>query len=282
MEIIVRKTAGFCYGVKNAVDKTMEELESNEPIYCLGELVHNKQVTEELIKKGAIFIENIEDAKGKTIVRAHGVPKEVYKKAQKLGVEIKDLTCPKVIHIHNIVEEYRDKNYFIFVIGQKVHPETVGTLSFCGNNSVIIEKVDDIIEAIQTFKKKKIDNALVIAQTTFSLEQFNIITKVLREQIENLEIKNTICNATRKRQEETEELSKFVDMMIIIGGKHSSNSNKLFEIANKNCKKVLFIETKKEIDLDIVQNVEKIGIMAGASTPQKSIDEVIEFISKKC
>lgn len=282
MEIIVAKTAGFCFGVRNAVDKTVEELENNKIVYCLGELVHNKQVIEELTKKGLNFIENIEEAKGKTIIRAHGVPTSVYSKAVKLGIEIKDLTCPKVLHIHNIATEYKEKDYFIFLVGQKEHPETIGTISFCGKNSCIIEKEDDVAYAIEKFNQSKLENALLIAQTTFSLDNYKKIANKLKEQIKNVEVKNTICNATKQRQEETKEISKLVDTMIVIGGKHSSNSNKLFEIACKNCKKTLFIETSKELEMCRIDNNSTVGVIAGASTPKKSIDEVVEILTQKC
>ncbi len=282
MEIIVGKTAGFCFGVKNAVEKTIEELNSNKSVYCLGELVHNKQVTEELTKKGAQFIENIEDAKGNAIIRAHGVPVDVYEKAKKMNISLKDLTCPKVLQIHKIAEEYKNKNYFIFLVGQKEHPETIGTISFCGKNSYIIENINSIEKALETYKNSEIKNAIIIAQTTYSLEKFNIITNLLKEEIKDIEIKNTICSATKLRQEETQELSKNVDGMIIVGGKHSSNTNKLYEIASKNCKHVWLIETVEELNAKEIKNIQKIGIMAGASTPEKSIVEVVEFLQKKC
>lgn len=282
MEIIIGKTAGFCFGVKNAVDNTIKELEKEKEVYCLGELVHNKQVTEELISHGAKFIENIEEAKNKVIIRAHGVPKETYEKAEKLNLEIKDLTCPKVLQIHSIAEEYSNKKYFIFLIGQKEHPETIGTISFCTSGASIIEKSEDIEKAIQSFNESKLNQALVIAQTTFSLEKFNNIVEELKKKIKNLTVKNTICNATKTRQIETEEIAKSVDIMIIVGGKHSSNSNKLYEIAKKNCNQVLFIETKIELNLDEIKKAQKIGIMAGASTPQKSVQEVVDIIRKIC
>lgn len=281
MNIIVAKTAGFCFGVKNAVDKTIEELENNKKVYCLGELVHNNEVTEELIKKGAIFIEKIEDANGTTIIRAHGVPNLVYSKAKDLGIEIKDLTCPKVLHIHNIAKEYKEKGYFIFLVGKKEHPEVIGTISFCGDNSFIIEKEEDVEKALEKFNDSKLKNTFLIAQTTFSIEKFEYIARRMQEQIKNIIIKNTICNATRQRQEETEKLSKIVDTMIVIGGKHSSNSNKLYEIASKNCKNTIFIESAKELDVSVINNNNTVGIIAGASTPKKSIDEVVEILTKK-
>ena len=282
MEIIVGKTAGFCFGVKNAVDKTIEELKNKKSIYCIGELVHNKLVTRKLEEKGVIFIDNIEEARDNVIIRAHGVPQRTYQKAKELNLNVKDLTCPKVLHIHNIAKEYQDRDYFIFLIGQKDHPETIGTISFCGENAIIIEKQEDISNAVNEFKKTNKKKALVIAQTTFSIEKFNSIVSILKGEIQTIEVKNTICSATKQRQEETIKLSKNVDTMIIIGGKHSSNTTKLFDIATEYCENVIFIESKEDLDLKQINKEHKVGIMAGASTPQKSIQEVVEILTKIC
>lgn len=284
MQVILGKTAGFCLGVQNAVNKATEELEKQGNIYCLGELVHNKQIINILIQKGMIFINDIEEAKGKTIIRAHGVEKKVYEKAKEKGIEILDLTCPKVLYVHKLAEEYIEKGYYIFFTGEKEHPETIGTVSFCAENYSIIEEEDDIKGAIQNFKKSKNTNVALISQTTFNLEKFNRITNKIKEQIkeENLEIKNTICNATRLRQEETASIAKEVDAMIIIGGKHSSNTNKLNDIAKEFCNNVFFIETKEELNLEKINKFEKIGIMAGASTPQKSINDLVDIIKELC
>lgn len=284
MEVIIGKTAGFCFGVKNAVTKTLEEIEKQGEIYCLGELVHNNQVTEDLSSKGVKFIDDIEDAENNVIIRSHGVQKEIYEKAKNLKLKLVDLTCPKVLHIHKIAEEYAQKGYYIFVIGKKEHPEMIGTVSFCGKNYYVIQNEDEVINAIDNFKKSNIDKALIISQTTFSLEKFKAIVEKLQAniEIENLEIKNTICNATRERQEETKEIAKQVDIMIIIGGKHSSNSNKLNELAKKYCKNVIFVETAEEIDIKNIEKTAKIGVMAGASTPEESIKKVVEKINKIC
>ena len=146
MEIQVGKTSGFCYGVKNAVDKTNDilEKEQNKTIYCLGELVHNKTIINELKEKGLKFIDNIEQADSTTIIRAHGIEKEVYEKAKKNNIDLIDLTCPSVLKIHKIAEEYASKDYYIFLIGKKEHPEIIGTYSFCGNNSYIISGIEDV------------------------------------------------------------------------------------------------------------------------------------------
>lgn len=282
MEIIIGKTAGFCFGVKNAVDNTIEELNKGEKVYCLGELVHNKQVTEELISKGVIFIDNIEDAENKAIIRAHGVPESVYKKANDLHIELKDLTCPKVLAIHKLAKKYSSENYYIFLVGQKTHPETIGTISFCGENSSVIESLDDIEYEVEKFKKTKLKNAVVLAQTTISMEKFDNIVDELKKYIQNIEVKNTICASTRLRQEETKEIAKKVECMIIVGGKHSSNSNKLYEIAKKFCKNVFFVQTKDELELEKIKYFKSFGIMAGASTPQKSVEEIVDIIKKTC
>ena len=282
MEIVVGKTAGFCFGVKNAVTKAVEELEKTGKTYCLGELVHNKQVTDELISKGMNFINNIDEAKGKVIIRSHGVEKMVYKKAEENNIKVLDLTCPKVLHIHNIAEEYAEKDYFILLIGKAEHPEMIGTISFCGDNCFVIEDEEHIKEAVQQFKKSGKENVLVIAQTTFSLEKFNVIVEKLKELIspDILDVKNTICNATKERQEETEHIAKQVEAMIIVGGKHSSNSNKLYELSKKYCDKTYFMETEDELNINDFKEIKKLGIMAGASTPQKSIQKIVEKLQE--
>ncbi len=281
MEIIVGKTAGFCFGVENAVNKAEEALKWGKELYCLGELVHNKEVTQELESKGLTFIDNIERAKKNIIIRAHGEPKIIYKKAQKIGLNIIDLTCPKVMQIHNTAEKYAKEGYYIILIGQKNHPETIGTASYCGKSSHIIEKEEDINSAINDFNNSKTKKILIISQTTFSMEKFNIISTKIKELISDcvkIEVKNTVCNATKIRQEETYEIAKMVDLMIIIGGKHSSNTNKLYNIAKTNCNSSMLIESEKELDIKYIKKFKKIGIMAGASTPQKSIISVVEII----
>lgn len=283
MEIQVGKTSGFCFGVRNAVDKTNEILkkEQNKKIYCLGELVHNKTIVNQLKKDGLIFIDTIEQAEDTTIIRAHGVEKKVYEIAKKKNIDLIDLTCPSVLRIHKIAEEYALENYYIFLIGKKEHPEIIGTYSFCGENASIISEIEDVDNAINNLKKSNLNKLLIIVQTTYSTKVFDEIVKEIQEKIPqniSIEVKNTICRATELRQEETKKISKEVDLMIIIGGKNSSNTNKLYEIAQKECKNTIFIENSEELDKEKILKFEKIGIMAGASTPQKSIDEVIKLL----
>lgn len=287
MEIIVGKTAGFCFGVRRAVEGSFEQIKNsdNKKIYCLGELVHNKQVIENLEKKGIELIDNIEDIRNedsKMIIRAHGIKKEIYMEAEQKNIEIIDYTCPFVLKIHNIVDEYRKKGYYIFVVGSKVHPETQGTISYCGEKYSVIETEEDVQSAIINLQKSNITDLLIIVQTTFSEKRFENIEKQVKSSLldyTNIVVKNTICAATSQRQKETEELSKQVDCMIIIGGKNSSNTKKLYEISSKNCEKTVLIETVKELDIEKVTNFNKIGIMAGASTPQESIDEVVKILN---
>ena len=285
MEIIIGKTAGFCYGVKNAVEKSIEELKKDSHVCCLGEIVHNKNVVKDLEQKGMKFIDKLEENKEKvkTIIRAHGVTKNVYEDANNNNIKLIDLTCPKVLKIHKIVSDYNKKDYYIFVIGTKLHPETVGTESFCGEFFSVIEEQSDIKKSIENFKNSQKKHLLIIVQTTFSLNKFinlvNTIKDDLKNTDKNIEVINTICNATKLRQEETEQISKKVEYMIIIGGKNSSNTKKLYEISKANCVQAICIEDYKELNFNELKNKNTIGIMAGASTPQKSIDEVVEFLN---
>lgn len=286
MEIIVGKTSGFCYGVKTTIEKTEKILEDNksDEIYCLGELVHNKTIIDDFKAKGIKFINNIEEAKKTTIIRAHGIEKNIYEKAKRRNIELIDLTCPSVLKIHEIVEKYAKNDYYIFLVGKKEHPETIGTYSFCGKNSCIISKSSDVEKTLENFSKTNLDKTLIIVQTTYSKKEFEEIVEKIKENLPQnilLEIKNTICKATELRQEETKSMSKKVDLMVIVGGKNSSNTNKLYEIAKANCKKAIFVETKEEIDKNTIRDFERVGIMAGASTPQKSIDEIIEKLKSK-
>lgn len=282
MKIIVGQNAGFCYGVKRAVDGAKEELKnSSENIYCLGEIVHNKEVVKSLEEQGMNVIEDILEAKGTVIIRAHGVCKEVYKKVKDKGIIIKDYTCPKVIKIHEIAEKYAKEGFFIILTGSKEHPENIGTMSFCGKYYYVIENEEMIDSAIKEFENSRIKKLLLISQTTFSVEKFNRIKEKISNKVSKdieLVIKNTICAATKIRQEETAELAKEVDAMIIIGGKNSSNTKKLFEVAKKYCKNSVCVENEKDLDLERFKNCDVVGIMAGASTPQESIERVQDIL----
>lgn len=284
MKILIGKNAGFCYGVKRAVEGAEDVLnKNNNKVFCLGELVHNKEVIKDLESKGITFIEKLEDDFNNLIIRAHGIPKNIYYYLKERNINYFDYTCPNVLAIHKIASEYAKNGYFIFLLGDSKHPENLGTISFCGENSLIIENKDEVSKAFEQFQNSKFKKLVVIEQTTFSVKHFedivNSIKNIVGEDCE-LVIKNTICNATEIRQKETEELSKKVQYMIIIGGKNSSNTKKLYDIAASNCKNTICIENKSELNVEEVKKFDVIGIMAGASTPQSSIDEVKNILER--
>lgn len=283
MDIIVGKTAGFCYGVQRAVDEVEKEAEMNENMYCLGELVHNKNIIRKLEKKGIKFIYEIKEEdipceiKPKIIIRAHGETKDTYEKLKQQKIEIKDLTCPNVLRTHEIAEKYSQEDYFIILIGIKNHAEAIGTLSFCGKYSFLIQEEEDIEEGLKKIEECGLNKVLIMAQTTYNSKKFDNMVKLLKNKLKNktIEIKKTICGATEVRQKETIEIAKKVDTMIIVGDKKSSNTNKLYDIAREICKKVIFIQDVEELNLKDVWQSQKVGIMAGASTPKEDIEKVV-------
>lgn len=288
MEILIGKTAGFCYGVQRAFEGTKDQLlNSEKDVYCIGELVHNKQVINKLEEMGVKFINELNEVKetnSEVIIRAHGIPKDVYDNAEIQGLQIKDFTCPKVIKVHEVAEKYAKSGYFIFLCGKRNHPENIGTISYCGNDYFIIEDENNIEEAIKSFETSNLEKILIIAQTTYNVKRFDNIQNIIKERLEEkskIVIKNTICIATELRQKETEELSKKVQCMIIIGGKNSSNTTKLYEIAKQNCKTTFHVETADELDQEEIKKYNVIGIMAGASTPKESIEGVVKIIKNE-
>jgi 4-hydroxy-3-methylbut-2-enyl diphosphate reductase len=280
MEIVVGKLAGFCFGVNNAVTKTSELIKKEKNLYCLGELVHNRQVVESLEKQGITTVENIDEVpkEAKIIIRAHGIPPIIYEKAKQNKNEIYDYTCPKVLKTHDDVIEHKNE-YYIFICGVKNHPEVTATQGFSGENSYVIETEEDLNKAILEFKQSKMNKIYIISQTTFSLKKFNNFVEKISEELKEYSIKvnNSICASTRTRQEEAEEISKKVDYMIIIGGKNSSNTKKLYEIARENTKSI-HIQTKEQLNLEEIKKYMKIGITAGASTPKENVQEIVDIL----
>ena len=282
MNIEIGLNAGFCTGVDLCIKKLDKLLLEHQELYCIGEVVHNSSVINILKNKGLIIVDNIDEVKGNNLViRAHGEKKETYEKAKNKNINIYDLTCPKVLNIRTLVKKYLDENTYIILIAKKNHPEAIGTISFCGRNSCIVETEEDIKKIINVIKKYQ--NILIIAQTTFNEETFKKYTKIIEKNLsnnQNLIIKNTICSATSIRQKEVSRLSKIKECMIIIGGANSSNTKKLYEISKSNCKNTYLIETKENLDLDKIKEFKEIGIMAGASTPTSIIKEVYDLIAK--
>lgn len=282
MEIIVGKTAGFCGGVINSIKKTENLLSERDELYCLGELVHNKQVVDKLKEKGLIVVDRLSEVPNgaDVVIRAHGIPKEIYELVGFRDIKLIDLTCPKVLKIHEEASRLVEEDYFIILIAQKDHPEAIGTISFCGDDSVILEdesQIDEVVSKILDSNKKRV---AVISQTTYSVSKFERCVEALKSKLRDFEmlINNTICGATHQRQEETRELASKVDAMIIIGGKNSSNTKKLYEVASKECNNTYLIETLSDLEISF-DNVNVVGVMAGASTPKESIDEVVLYLS---
>lgn len=281
MEVVVGKLAGFCPGVNRAVNKALEASKKYDSVYCLGELVHNKQVIEELEKNNVITVEDINEIPDNSIVifRAHGVKESIYDIAKKKNLEIIDLTCGKVRLIHEKVKKEKDKS-FIIIVGDKDHPECIATKDFAGPNSISIFDETEIIDVYKRIEESNFKRIYVVSQTTYNLEKFKMLSKEIEENFCEFDviIDNTICNATEERQKETDIISKQVDTVIVIGGKNSANTNKLVDISKNNCKNVYHIQTKKDLqDISLPKN-QKIGIVAGASTPSNIIKEVEKYL----
>lgn len=283
MEVVIGKLAGFCPGVENTIKKAKEILEKNGTVYCLGEIVHNKQVIEELEKQGMITVEDLEEVPecSKVIFRAHGESEYKYEIAKNRKLEIFDLTCGKVTAIHKKVQKEKEDS-FVIILGKKKHPEVLGTKGFAGENSYVVETEDDILDAYMEYEKTEIGRVYVVAQTTISSSYFDILAEEIEKNFIEAEvvIDKTICNATEIRQKETKEMSKKLKTMIIIGGKNSSNTKELAKIAEENCDNIYLIETVEEIKNIDFSEIQEVGIMAGASTPKESIKEVEEYL--KC
>lgn len=285
MEVICGKLSGFCVGVNYTINKALEILEKTKnKIYCLGEIIHNERVIKDLEDKGMITVHSIDEIpnNSKVIFRAHGEAKEIYDKAKNKNLEIIDLTCGKISVIRKKIEKEKDRS-FILIIGKKNHPEIIGNLSYAGENSNIIENVNDISSVYKQYKKTNLNRVYVIAQTTFSSSKFDELVDILESTFvdANLIIDKTICDATEKRQKETIELSKSVDKMIIIGGKHSSNTKELATIAEKNCSESFLVQTVEDLKNISFSSKDKIGIASGASTSQEAINEVVEYLKNK-
>ena len=281
MEVIVGKLAGFCPGVSRAVNKALEISENYKNVYCLGELVHNKQVVEKLEKNNVKVVDDIYEIPDNSIVifRAHGVKESIYKIAEEKNLNTIDLTCGKVRIIHDKVKKEREKS-FIIIIGEENHPESIATKDFAGEDSIVIFDEDEIIDAYKKFEKSKYNRVYVVAQTTFNLKKFQQISEEIKYNFCEVEviIDNTICDATEKRQIETEKLSQEVDKIIVIGGKNSANTRKLVDISKKNCREVYHIQTKEDLKNVEFDSKNKIGIVAGASTPNSIIKDVENYI----
>ncbi len=272
MEIKIAKKAGFCFGVKRAIDITFNlAKEGNTGIYTYGPLIHNPQVVEELQRKGINTVSNLNCPDIRTIIiRTHGVSPEVYAETSKMGYNVIDATCPFVKKAQNFAQILREEGYQVLIIGDKEHPEVQGLIGFAGGDALVADNA----EKLPAFKNK----VGIIVQTTQSLDTFRKIVLQVVSSAREVKIYNTICDYTAQRVKETRDLAEKVDVMIIVGGKNSSNTNQLVRISKEICAKVYHIETADEIKKIWFNRAKKIGITGGASTPQWIIDDVVKKI----
>ncbi|MGL5346986.1 MAG: 4-hydroxy-3-methylbut-2-enyl diphosphate reductase [Peptostreptococcaceae bacterium] len=276
MEVKIAKEAGFCFGVKRAMKMAWDELENkNTGIYALGPLIHNKQAVSKYEEKGLVTVEKIEDVpqSNNMIIRSHGVGEEIYNNATKRTLNVIDTTCPFVKKIHRVVKREYEKGNKVIVIGDSKHPEVIGINGWCNNSAIIIKSMDEL-ENIELDNSQKY---CVVAQTTINLNLYKELEDYLTKHLKNVKLNNTICSATKVRQESARELSKEVDCMVVIGGTHSSNTQKLVQIC-KEYVDTFAIETKDELDIDTLKKYNTVGITAGASTPDWIIEDVVNYI----
>ncbi|MDY4692696.1 MAG: 4-hydroxy-3-methylbut-2-enyl diphosphate reductase [Blautia sp.] len=287
MKVKVAETAGFCFGVKRAVDKVYELIRTeNRPIYTLGPVIHNEEVVSDLASRGVRVLreEEIDAARdGILVIRSHGVGQKIYQELEKKGISYVDMTCPFVLKIHRIVEKESSKGRHVIIIGDKDHPEVQGICGWCKRPCTVIknrEEAEEFVPPSQT-------QFSIVSQTTFNYNKFKDIVEILcKKRYDNnvlniLNILNTICNATEERQKEAKNIAGEVDTMLVVGGRHSSNTQKLFEICKKECGNTYYIQTPVDLDSEMFQCSSYVGITAGASTPKKIIEEVQEHVRIK-
>ena len=272
-EVILAKSAGFCFGVKRAVD-TVYEQTGKKNVYTFGPIIHNEEVVKDLEKKGVFVINTMEElddiTEGTVIIRSHGVSSAVYEALQKKGVEIVDATCPFVLKIHNIVKQESANGKQIVIIGNEKHPEVEGIMGWSKTQVHVV----DTAEKAQNLQLDPQREVCIVSQTTFNYNKFKELVEIISEKGYNIIIRNTICNATEERQTEAREIAKRVDAMIVVGGSSSSNTRKLYEICKNECKDTYYIQTLNDLDMTSLGKADCIGITAGASTPNNIIEEV--------
>ena len=290
MQVELAKSAGFCFGVQRAVDTVYKQIEENsaEKIYTYGPIIHNEEVIKDMEKKGVEVILSEEELKqiksGIVIIRSHGVPKRICDLLDENGVRYVDATCPFVKKIHRIVEEKSRDGYHIVIIGNREHPEVMGIEGWAQGPATIIQTEEEARAFELVSESEKV---CVVAQTTFNYNKFKDLVEILRKKrydntvLNILNILNTICNATEERQREAKSIAGEVDTMLVVGGRHSSNTQKLFEICKKECENTYYIQTPVDLDSEMFQCSSYVGITAGASTPNKIIEEVQEHVRIK-
>ncbi|MBP8968501.1 MAG: 4-hydroxy-3-methylbut-2-enyl diphosphate reductase [Lachnospiraceae bacterium] len=280
MEVRLADPCGFCFGVKRAVDGVYEQLKSGRPIYTYGPVVHNETVVSDLESKGVKVIADKESLESMTfepdavvVIRAHGIGRDVYKILEEKGCETADFTCPFVQRIHDIVLKESREGKYIVIVGNPAHPEIIGICGWCDGPYTVV-KTGEEAEGLD------IDGDItVVAQTTFQHRKFSQIVEIISKKGYNTKVVNTICSATKDRQDAAEVLSKTADAMIVIGGSASSNTRRLYEIASENCPNTVCIQKPDDlVTFKLPESVNLIGITAGASTPQNIIEEVQKYV----
>ena len=277
MQVELAKSAGFCFGVQRAVDTVYKQIEENsaEKIYTYGPIIHNEEVIKDMEKKGVEVILSEDELKqiksGIVIIRSHGVPKRICDLLDENKVRYVDATCPFVKKIHRIVEEKSRDGYHIVIIGNREHPEVMGIEGWAQGPATIIQTEEEA-RAFELVPES--EKVCVVAQTTFNYNKFKDLVEIISEKRYDIIVLNTICNATKERQEEAYDIAKRVDAMIVIGDKRSSNTQKLFEICSNACADTYYIQTLGDLNMNQLRSVETVGITAGASTPNKIIEEV--------
>ncbi len=278
MEIRLAGSAGFCFGVKRAIDKVYEQIETGKTIYTYGPIIHNEEVVKDLADKGVRVIETKEElnrlTEGTVVIRSHGVAKEIYDYLERQGLECIDATCPFVKRIHNVVEKESLAGKHIIVVGNPDHPEVEGIVGWCQGPVTVLETLKEA----EDYTPKEGTSLCIVAQTTYNYKKFQDIVEIFEKKGYNGSVVNTICNATEERQTQSRELAKEADVMIVIGGKHSSNTRKLYEICSRECANTYFIQTLDDLHLELPKSVRLVGITAGASTPNKLIEEVQNYV----
>ena len=278
MEVILAQHAGFCFGVKRAVEQVYEQAATGKPIYTYGPIIHNEEVVKDLSQKGVQVIENEEELvqieEGTVVIRSHGVARRVCEKIEETGLECVDATCPFVKRIHKIVEKESEAGKRVVIIGNAGHPEVEGIMGWAKSDTTVLGS----IEEAQQFICDPGEELCIVSQTTFNYNKFQDMVEILKEKGYNGSVVNTICNATEVRQTEARKIAAKVDVMIVIGGNHSSNTRKLYEICRQECVNTYFIQTLDDLHLDLPKSVRLVGITAGASTPNNIIEEVQNYV----
>ena len=272
MEITVAKSAGFCFGVNRAIQCVYDNIGKGN-IYSYGPIIHNKEVIAAIESKGVKTVDSFDGIEnGTVIIRSHGVGEDIYKEIEKKGLNLIDGTCPFVKKIHNIVNKAHKEGKNIIIVGDPVHPEVIGINGWCENSA----KVISTDEEAKCLSYSELENACVVSQTTFERELWKKIAKIIKNTCQSAIVFDTICSATNERQKYAAELARKSDVFIVVGGKHSSNTKKLYDIASLICKHTFLVESAEELPRDILSLGDSFGITAGASTPEQIIKEVLQ------